>query len=60
MKRFGKNALPLDYIGFNVPDRWVAGYGIDAGEDFRHLPYIVAVKEDYYRRDPSSYEVERR
>lgn len=55
-----KNALPLDYVGFNVPDRWVAGYGIDAGEDFRHLPYIVAVKEDYYRSDPLSYEVGRR
>lgn len=45
-----KNSLPIDYIGFTVPDRWVAGYGIDAGGDFRHLPYIVAVKEEYYTK----------
>lgn len=44
-----KTAFPLDYVGFHVPDRWVAGYGIDAGEDFRHLPYIVTVKEERYR-----------
>jgi hypoxanthine phosphoribosyltransferase len=45
-----KDRLALDYIGFHVPDRWVAGYGIDAGEDFRHLPFIVAVNEDYYSK----------
>ncbi|UCF33066.1 MAG: hypothetical protein JSV78_12110 [Phycisphaerales bacterium] len=45
-----KDRLTLDYVGFNVPDRWVAGYGIDAGEDFRHLPFIVAVNEGYYRK----------
>ena len=45
-----KEQTPLDYVGFNVPDKWVAGYGIDAGEDFRHLPFIVAVNESYYRR----------
>jgi len=40
--------LKLDWVGFTIPDRWIAGYGIDAGEDFRFLPFIVAVKEDYY------------
>lgn len=48
-----KDALPLDYVGFTVPDRWVAGYGIDAGGDFRHLPYIVAVNEAYYEKGGS-------
>lgn len=43
-----KNKLVLDYLGFEIPDRWIAGYGIDAGGDFRHLPFIVAVKENYY------------
>jgi hypoxanthine phosphoribosyltransferase len=43
-----KNKLILDYLGFEIPDRWIAGYGIDAGEDFRHLPYIISVKENYY------------
>lgn len=43
-----KSKLHIDYLGFEVPDRWVAGYGIDAGDDFRHLPFIVAVREVYY------------
>jgi len=43
-----KENLTIDYLGFEVPDRWIAGYGIDAGGDFRHLPFIVAVKENYY------------
>lgn len=40
--------LTLDFVGFDVPDRWVAGYGTDAGEDFRMLPYIVTVRENLY------------
>ena len=43
-----KKKLQIDYLGFEIPDRWIAGYGIDAGGDFRHLPFIVAVKENYY------------
>ena len=43
-----REGLILDYVGFEIPDKWVAGYGIDAGEDFRHLPFVVAVREDYY------------
>ena len=43
-----KKKLVLDYLGFEIPDRWIAGYGIDAGEDFRELPFIVAVNENYY------------
>jgi len=43
-----KERLRPDYIGFEVPDVWVAGYGIDAGEDFRLLSCIVSVKERYY------------
>ena len=41
-------ALTLDFVGFNVPDRWVAGYGTDASENFRMLPYIVTVREQLY------------
>jgi hypoxanthine phosphoribosyltransferase len=43
-------ALRLDYVGFRVPDRWLAGYGIDAGEELRNLPCIVAVNEEHFRR----------
>jgi hypoxanthine phosphoribosyltransferase len=42
-------APPLEQVGFDVPDRWVAGYGMDAGEDFRNLPFLVTVNEAHYR-----------
>ena len=38
----------LDFIGFTVPDIWVAGYGIDASNDFRSLPFIIGVNENFY------------
>ncbi len=38
----------LEFIGFTVPDIWVAGYGIDASNDFRSLPFIIGVNEDFY------------
>lgn len=44
-----RDRLKIDYTGFTIPDVWVAGYGIDSGEDFRHLPFVIAVNEDYYR-----------
>jgi hypoxanthine phosphoribosyltransferase len=36
--------VPLDYAGFVIPDRFVVGYGIDCGEQYRNLPYLAAVK----------------
>jgi len=44
-----KRDLNPAYVGFRVPDLWVAGYGIDAGEDFRGLPDVIAVREACYR-----------
>jgi len=37
-----RRAVPLvpDYVGFQVPDRWIVGYGLDADGLFRNLPYI--------------------
>jgi hypoxanthine phosphoribosyltransferase len=36
--------IPIDYLGFNIPDEWVVGYGLDFGEKYRTLPYIATVK----------------
>jgi hypoxanthine phosphoribosyltransferase len=36
--------VPIDYLGFEIPDAYVCGYGIDADELYRNLPYIAAVK----------------
>ncbi|WP_240550414.1 hypoxanthine phosphoribosyltransferase [Candidatus Roseilinea sp. NK_OTU-006] len=35
--------VPIDYLGFEIPDVYVCGYGIDADERYRNLPYIAAV-----------------
>jgi hypoxanthine phosphoribosyltransferase len=37
--------VPLDYVGFTVPDRFVVGYGLDFAERYRHLPYVAALTE---------------
>lgn len=34
-----------NYIGFNIPDRFVVGYGLDVGEKYRNLPDICVVVE---------------
>jgi hypoxanthine phosphoribosyltransferase len=33
------------FVGFDAPEKFLVGYGLDFAEDFRHLPYIVALKE---------------
>jgi hypoxanthine phosphoribosyltransferase len=38
-------AVHLDYRGFEIPDVFVVGYGMDCGEKYRNLPYIAILKE---------------
>lgn len=33
-------ALAPDYVGFEIPDAFVVGYGLDYNDEYRHLPYI--------------------
>lgn len=35
--------VPVDYIGFEVPDRFVVGYGLDDDQRYRELPYVAAI-----------------
>jgi hypoxanthine phosphoribosyltransferase len=35
-----KTDVRVDYLGFEIPDVWVVGYGLDDGERYRALPYI--------------------
>ena len=37
-----------DYCGFEVPDKFVVGYGLDYDEKYRNLPYIGVLKEEVY------------
>lgn len=36
--------IALDYVGFEIPDRFVFGYGLDLDEVFRNLPFVGVVK----------------
>jgi hypoxanthine phosphoribosyltransferase len=38
-----ESAVRLDYVGFEIPDRWVVGYGLDYDNKYRTLPYIGVV-----------------
>jgi hypoxanthine phosphoribosyltransferase len=37
-------AAPIDYLGFDIPDLWVVGYGLDYAGQSRTLPYIGVVE----------------
>lgn len=40
--------IPADYIGFEVPDEFVIGYGLDYAERYRNLPFIGVLKPELY------------
>ncbi len=37
--------VPLDYVGFEIPNEFVVGYGLDYDNKFRNLPYIAIFKK---------------
>lgn len=43
-----KAEVPVDYIGFQIPDEFVVGFGLDYAEQYRNLPYVAALKEEVY------------
>ncbi len=38
--------VPMRYIGFEIPNRFVVGYGLDFGERYRNLPYVGVLNEE--------------
>jgi len=40
--------IPLDYVGFAIPNKFVIGYGLDFAEIYRNLPYIGVLKREKY------------
>lgn len=40
--------LQADYVGFEVPDVFVVGYGLDYNEHYRNLPYVGVLKPEMY------------
>ena len=42
--------VPVDYNGFEIPDAFVVGYGLDYDSRYRNLPYIGILKEEVYSK----------
>jgi hypoxanthine phosphoribosyltransferase len=40
-----KVELPTRYVGFEIPNRFAIGYGLDYGERYRNLPYVAALAQ---------------
>ncbi|WP_062379536.1 hypoxanthine phosphoribosyltransferase [Demequina pelophila] len=40
--------VPVRYVGFDMPTKFLVGYGLDFAEDYRTLPFIAALKPEVY------------
>jgi hypoxanthine phosphoribosyltransferase len=38
--------VPVRYVGFEIPNRFVIGYGLDYAERYRNLPYIGVLRDE--------------
>jgi len=41
--------VPVHYVGFDIPNKFVIGYGLDFGEKYRNLPFVGVLKPEFYR-----------
>lgn len=48
LRKQGRQKVPLvpDYYGFDIPDVFVVGYGLDYDDEYRHLPYVAVLPVD--------------
>lgn len=44
-----KIKVPVRYVGFNIPNEFVIGYGLDYAEDYRNLPFIGTLAPHVYQ-----------
>ena len=42
--------LPVKYVGFEIPNEFVVGYGLDYAEKYRNLPYLGILKRSVYEK----------
>jgi hypoxanthine phosphoribosyltransferase len=52
--------VKLDYTGFQIPDRFVVGYGLDYAQRYRNLPYIGILKPSIYQEDEENPQAQHR
>ncbi len=43
--------VPIHYVGFEIPDAFVVGYGLDFNQKYRNLPFVGVLKEKVYARE---------
>jgi hypoxanthine phosphoribosyltransferase len=48
-----KADVEIDYVGFEIPDEFVIGYGLDFAEIYRNLPFIGVLKREKYANQPT-------
>ncbi|MCI0684544.1 MAG: hypoxanthine phosphoribosyltransferase [Gemmataceae bacterium] len=48
LRKIGRQqvAFEPDYTGFDIPDAFVVGYGLDYNDEYRHLPYLAVLKDE--------------
>lgn len=42
--------MKIDYKGFDIPDEFIIGYGIDYAEQYRNLPFVGVLKREVYEK----------
>jgi hypoxanthine phosphoribosyltransferase len=40
--------VQIDYLGFEIPDHFVVGYGLDYAGRYRNLPYVAVLNPEAY------------
>jgi len=47
LRKLGRQQVELepDYCGFDIPDRFVVGYGLDYNDEYRHLPFVAVLPD---------------
>ena len=50
--------VPVRYVGFEIPNRFVIGYGLDFAERYRNLPYVAVLHAGSRSRTPLSLRAE--
>jgi hypoxanthine phosphoribosyltransferase len=47
LRKIGRQQVPLepDYCGFDIPNVFVVGYGLDFNDEYRHLPHIAVLPD---------------
>ena len=45
-----KIPIDADFVGFDIPDEFVVGYGLDYDERYRNLPYVGVLSRSVYEK----------